>query len=114
MRTNREFILRKIAGEQVLIPTGEASQRLNGMIHLTETAAFMWEQVDQAENLDGIMQAVMDEFEVDEETASRDVTGFLLELYVREMIYDVPELEALAEQMRAAAQEQQEGSDLQA
>ena len=46
MKTNSEFILREIAGEAVLIPTGEASQNLNGMIHLTETGAFIWKQVD--------------------------------------------------------------------
>ena len=48
MKTNKEYVLREIAGEPLLIPTGMASQKLNGMIRLTETAAFIWKQVDTA------------------------------------------------------------------
>lgn len=92
MKTNKDYFLREIAGEHVLIPTGEASQRLNGMIHLTDTAAFIWEQVDISQNLQEIIQHVTDEFEVNMEEAERDVYGFLYELYVREMVMDIPEL----------------------
>ena len=35
MKTNSDFILREIAGDAVLIPTGKASQTMNGMIRLT-------------------------------------------------------------------------------
>ena len=71
MRTNREYMIREIAGEKILIPTGTASQKLNGMIRLTDTAAFIWEQVDTAENLAEITARVCREFDIDEETAAR-------------------------------------------
>lgn len=93
MKTNKEYMIREIAGESVLIPVGMASQRLNGMIRLTESAAFIWEQVDQAENLTQIIEQVKNEFEVDDETARRDVEGFLRELYIRDMVQDIPELD---------------------
>lgn len=91
MKTNSEYILREIAGETVLIPTGSASQKLNGMIRLTETAAFIWKQVDTARDLSEIIRRIQEEFEVDEETAGRDVRGFLYELYIRDMVRDIPE-----------------------
>lgn len=93
MKTNSEFILREIAGEAVLIPTGEASQNLNGMIHLTETGAFIWKQVDTAADLEEITSRIISEFEVDEKTARRDVRGFLYELYIRGLVTDIPEFE---------------------
>ena len=93
MKTNSEFILREIAGESVLIPTGEASQHLNGMIHLTETGAFIWKQVDTAADLEEITERIRSEFEVDEETARRDVRGFLHELYIRGLVADIAEFE---------------------
>ena len=93
MKTNSEYMLREIAGESVLIPTGSASQRLNGMIRLTDTAAFIWKQVDIAADLDEITNRVREEFDVDEESAYRDVRGFLYELYIRDMVLDIPELE---------------------
>ncbi|HJC90789.1 MAG TPA: PqqD family protein [Candidatus Mediterraneibacter excrementigallinarum] len=93
MKTNSEYMLREIAGESVLIPTGSASQKLNGMIRLTDTAAFIWKQVDTAADLREITERVREEFDVDNETARRDVRGFLYELYIRGMVLDVPELE---------------------
>lgn len=93
MKTNGEFILREIAGEAVLIPTGSASQNLNGMIRLTETGAFIWKQVDTAADLKEIIARIISEFEVDEKTARRDVRGFLYELYIRGLVTDIPEFE---------------------
>lgn len=93
MKTNKEYMLREIAGETVLVPTGSASQKLNGMIRLTESAAFIWKQVDTAADLEEIVARVQDEYGVDEDTARRDIYGFLRELYVRGIVQDIPELE---------------------
>lgn len=93
MKTNSEYILREIAGESVLIPTGAATQKLNGMIQLTDSAAFIWKQVDTAANLEEILSRVKEEFEVDEDIAKRDVYGFMHELYVRGIVMDIPEFE---------------------
>lgn len=38
MKIAKEFILREIAGECVLIPTGTTTQEFNGLITLSETA----------------------------------------------------------------------------
>lgn len=100
MKTNSEYILREIAGETVLIPTGSASQKLNGMIRLTETAAFIWKQVETARDLSEIIQRIQEEFEVDEETARRDVRGFLYELYIRDMVRDIPEFAENPEEVK--------------
>lgn len=93
MKTNDEYMLREIAGEAMLIPTGSASQKLNGMIQLTESAAFIWKQVDSAADLEEIVARVQGEFDVDEETARRDIYGFLRELYIRDIVREIPELE---------------------
>ena len=91
MKTNKEYVLREIAGEPLLIPTGMASQKLNGMIRLTETAAYIWKQVDTASDLEEIVEKILQEFEVDEEIARRDVYGFLRELYIRGVVEGIPE-----------------------
>ena len=91
MRTNEYYILREIAGDNLLVPVGEATQRLNGMVQLTETAAFIWNHINEAKDLEELVKMITDEYEVDEETARNDVFGFTKELYMREMILDVPE-----------------------
>ncbi len=91
MKTSELYIFRDIAGDNLLIPVGEATQRLNGMIHLDNTAAFIWQHINTAKNLDEIVEKIQEEYEVDAETAHQDVYGFALELYKLEMILDVPE-----------------------
>ena len=93
MKTNKDYMLRQFAGESLLIPTGTASQKLNGMIRLTETAVFIWKQVDTAADLAEIVRRIREEFDVDQETAQRDVHGFLREFYLLDMVRDIPELE---------------------
>lgn len=104
MKTNKDYMLREIAGESLLIPTGTASQKLNGMIRLTETAVFIWKQVDTAADLAEIVRRIREEFDVDEETAQRDVHGFLREFYLLDMVRDIPELEEELEKEREEEQ----------
>lgn len=91
MKTNSDYVLREIAGEPILVPTGMASQKINGMIRLTETAAFIWKQIDNSTNLEDIVEKVLQEYDASEESASRDVRGFMYELYIRDIVQDVPE-----------------------
>lgn len=93
MRTNENYILREIDGESILIPIGEASEHLNGMIHLTPTAAFIWKEVDNSNCLEEIIQKLMGKYEVTEEIARRDIYGFLSEFYKRQMVLEIPEFE---------------------
>lgn len=92
MRTNENYVLREIDEESILIPIGEASEHLNGMIHLAPTAAFIWKEVDNSNSLEEIIQKLMEKYEVTEEIAKRDVYGFLTELYKRNMVLEIPEL----------------------
>jgi hypothetical protein len=86
MKTNPDYILRKIAGETVLVPTGDAAFKLNGMIHLTDTALFIWEHIDSASGPEDIVRGILREYDTDEETARSDVYGFLEILEQRGML----------------------------
>ena len=46
MKRNTNFILREIAGENILVATGKAAQVFNGMITLNEVASFIWSNID--------------------------------------------------------------------
>ena len=86
MKTHPDFILRQIAGENILVPCGEAAKRLSGLINLNSTAAFIWQNLNDAKDLDELTARVMDNFEVDEETARRDVNGLTSELILAGMV----------------------------
>ena len=88
MRTNPDSILREIAGENILVHCGEAAKRVNGLINLNSTAAFIWKNLDNVKDLDELAVKLMDEFEVDEETAKRDVAGLTRELTMIGMVLE--------------------------
>lgn len=77
MKIIKEFILREIAGECVLVPTGDTAQELNGMINMNDSARFMWENVEKADSFEELVSFVLDEFEVEEEIAKRDTAAFV-------------------------------------
>ena len=77
MNLNKDFILRNIAGESILVATGSATQDFNGMITLNEVATFILENIDECEREEVLVEKVLEEFEVDEETARSDVREFL-------------------------------------
>lgn len=92
MTTNKDYILREIAGQAFLIPTGKESEKLNGMIELTSTGAFIWKHADEAESCSEIISMMMEEYEVEEEVVKQDVLAFMTELALRGMISKVPDL----------------------
>ena len=65
MKRNTDFMLRDIAGEVILVPTGAATQQFNGMITLNEVAAFIWKNLDESKSKEELVDKIMDEFEVD-------------------------------------------------
>lgn len=71
MKIVKEFILREIAGECVLVPTGATSQEFNGMITISDTAKFIWENIEKVDSLEEMIRMVLDTYEIDEETARR-------------------------------------------
>ena len=77
MNLNKDFILRNIAGESILVATGSATQDFNGMITLNEVATFILENIDECETEEVLVEKVLEEFEIEEETAKNDVREFL-------------------------------------
>ena len=80
MKIVKEFILRDIAGEYVLVPTGETTQEFNGFITITDTAKFIWENIEKVDSFKELVDLILEEYEVDEETAVRDTAGMVNDL----------------------------------
>lgn len=64
----------------MLVPTGETTQEFNGLITLSETAKFIWEHIEEASSLEEMVQMLLDNYEIDEETAGRDAFEFISQL----------------------------------
>ena len=77
MEIKRKFILRTIAGDHILVPVGKDAIDMNGLIILNDIGAFLWEHIPQAEDENRLVQLLLEEYEVDYETAAKDVREFM-------------------------------------
>lgn len=60
-RTSDDFLLRRIAGEAVLVPLGDTMVG-NGMITVNETFCFLWELFSQPTTLDEAIAKAKEEY----------------------------------------------------
>lgn len=77
MKIHKQFILRQIAGDYVIIPTGKTTLEFNGLITVNEQGAFLWEKLGQETTEAELVAALLETYEVDEPTARADVAEFL-------------------------------------
>lgn len=86
MKIKKELICREIAGERFLVPVGKTVYDANGLFVLSGIAGFIWDLLPAAANAQEIINAVLNEYEVDESTAAADVEDFLNKLKEMEII----------------------------
>ena len=79
MKIKEGFILRQIAGETVVIPSGDTLD-LNVMITLNDTGRFLWELLTKGAEKSALVAALLQEYDVDGETAAKSVDGFIAKL----------------------------------
>ena len=71
------FCVRKILDETVAIPTQEAARKLSGLVAMNETGEFLFELLQKTQTEESLVQALLDAYEIDEETAKTDVEVFV-------------------------------------
>ena len=76
MKIKEGFLLRKIAGQNMVIPTG-GDLELNMMITLNGTGAFLWECLQEEKEEKDLVTALLKEYDVDESTAKASVAAFV-------------------------------------
>lgn len=78
MKIKPGFILRQLAGENVVVPVGAAGASFNGMIRLNDTGALLWQELAAGADEEQLVQKLMDSCEgAEAETVRTDVRDFL-------------------------------------
>lgn len=79
MKIKEGFLLRQVAGQTVVLPTGDELD-LNMMITLNDTGAFLWEKLQAETDEAALVEDLLGEYDVDRETAAKSVTAFVKKL----------------------------------
>lgn len=77
MKLEKEFVLREIAGDYVIIPVGKTVIEFNGLITVNEVGVSIWNMLQNEVTFDQIVQGILNEYEVEESVAREDIREFL-------------------------------------
>lgn len=80
MQLKNNYVIREIMGETILVPIGDHLLEFNGLITLNELGVFILNAVPDAEDEDQIVDKILEEYDVDRDTAKADVIEFLNKL----------------------------------
>ena len=80
MKLKKGYILHTTGGEHLMVATGKAARDFNGLARSNGTAAFLLDQLKKDRTEDQLVQALLDAYEVDPDTARRDVRALLDQL----------------------------------
>lgn len=76
MKIKNGFIMRSVNNVNVVVPVGEAAG-FSAMITLNGTAAFLWSLLENDTDEQALVSALLEKYDIDENTAKRDITAFL-------------------------------------
>lgn len=79
MKLKDGFLLRSVAGETVVVPTGN-ELNMNMMITLNETGKLLWERLEKGAEETELVEALLQEYDVDKQTAEKHVALFVKKL----------------------------------
>jgi len=72
-----DIVTKKTGKEYVLVPLANNIADMNRLFTLNETGAFIWEHIDGKKNVEQIIAAFTEEYDIDDETASKDILSFI-------------------------------------
>ena len=76
MRIIEGFRLRKLGKEHIVVGEGLAQVNFNKMVSLNETAAYLWESVEDRDfTVADLTALLLDRYEVEEDVAARDAAA---------------------------------------
>ncbi len=78
MKIKKGFILKQLNDDlNVVIAVGEAGSKINGYVKLTESAVILWKRLLSGATFEELVNVILAEYDIDEETAKKDVAIFI-------------------------------------
>ena len=77
MRIKDNYVLREVANQNIVVPTGKETLKFNGMINLNNSGKYLWNLLKEEKTIDQLVNALMDKYEVTKENAIKDVNEFI-------------------------------------
>lgn len=78
MQVKSGFKLNQVCGQTFLVPMGESNIDFSKLIALNESSLLLWNRMQEGDFIiDDLVKVLLDEYEVDEATARKDVEAIV-------------------------------------
>lgn len=80
------FILRNIVDEYILVPVGVNVAKFKGVVLLNSVSSFLWEKLQTPVTREELLAMLLEEYDIDEQTAAADLDEILEQFRELEVI----------------------------
>lgn len=80
MKVKSEYILRELAGQNIVVPVGSEAVNFNGIITLNNSGKRLFKKLQEDTSKEDLIALLLEHYEVTEEQAISDVAVFLEKL----------------------------------
>lgn len=80
MKIKKDYILREIAGQNIIVPIGQAGLDCRGIMILKGIGVYIFGLLSQDRSREELIEKILEEYEVDCKTAESDLDEFITRL----------------------------------
>ena len=80
MIRSEDFLLREVAGSQVLVPVGAATRDFAGIVTLNSVGVLLWNALETEQTKESLVKVLTARYDVSEAQAMEDIKKFLQNL----------------------------------
>lgn len=88
MKVKKDYILKTVAGQHIVVPIGKAASEFHGMITLNDTGKFLFECLKDHVTLDYLVEKLLETYDVTKDRATHDVDKFIALLTQHHILED--------------------------
>lgn len=80
MKLKTGFVLHSVGNEHIVVAVNERTKDFRGMVRLNNSGAYLWSKMQSEFTKETLVSALLDKYEVTQETAAQTVDTFLDDL----------------------------------
>ena len=78
MKIKKDYVIKQIGKELVIVPIKDEAIRFNGIITVNKTGAFLFEQLQKEDlNEEQLVQRILENYEAEEKVVRKDIFDFI-------------------------------------
>lgn len=88
MKIKEGYLLREVAGSNIVVPVGSGAMDFSGVITLNEVGSFIWKLLENDTTKEEILSNLLNEYDVDKAMAESDIDEFINKLKGADLLAD--------------------------